>query len=256
VKIVNSILWNEGTELQGDGFDVSFSCVRGGFVGEGNISSDPLFVNVENPRGRDETWGSLDDGLRLRNNSPVINKGKNADVSYDFAFRNRPMQGGFDMGVFETIITNENELISLGFLRASNEFIQEWTPIIQHGHTPEELRIYRRSRGAVTIRLLVERNQHTQNTREGYGYFNFIDEYGNNLPSVRIRFFRNGETSSHFIFTSQVAQNGVFTGGKPILLVLEPELASSTNPDFYLVPASLNGRMNIHIPFNQNFARF
>jgi len=210
-------------------------------------------VNIENPKGNDGIWGTPDDGLRLKNNTPLINKGKDVNISHDFAFRNRPMQGGVDMGVFETIVINENEAIGLGFLRSSNEFIQEWPPIIQHGHTPEQLRIYKRSMGAVTIRIKVEKNRRTHDVKEGYGYFNFIDENGRHLPRVTIRFFRNGETPSHYLFTSQVAENGVFTKGKPILLVLEPELASSDNPDFYLVPAALNARPRIRVDYRQRF---
>ena len=55
--------------------------------------------------------------------------------------------------------------VSLGFLTSNNEFRQEWTPIVQHGHTAEELKIYKHSKGAVTIRVELEKNKHTKDVK-------------------------------------------------------------------------------------------
>jgi len=251
IKAINSIFWNESGEFSGAGFEVEFSCVKGGFSGEGNISEEPMFAEVEKPRGEDGIWGTEDDKLRLKNNSPCVNTGKNLNVQEDITFRNRPMHNEFDIGAYETIIINENEEMGLGFLTSNNEFKQEWSPIIQHGLSVEELKKYKYSKGAVTIRIRAEKNKYTKDIGAGDAYIRFVDGTGKNLPELKIRFYRNGETGSHYLFTSQVARDGDYVAGKPILLVLEPELADQNNPDFYLLPASLDGSIKVRVPYKQ-----
>jgi hypothetical protein len=48
--IVNSILWNNGNEINGFGGIVIYSCIEGGHSGTGNIEDDPMFAN---PDGND-----------------------------------------------------------------------------------------------------------------------------------------------------------------------------------------------------------
>jgi len=85
--IVNSILWDNqaaytptANEIYNDGSNpnygsnptVTYCDIKGGYAGEGNINSDPLFVNANNPAGTDGKFFTLDDGLRLRISSPCI----------------------------------------------------------------------------------------------------------------------------------------------------------------------------------------
>jgi hypothetical protein len=46
---------------------------------ENLIDADPLFVNIADPDGPDDIWGTEDDGLRLQSSSPAIGLG---DASY------------------------------------------------------------------------------------------------------------------------------------------------------------------------------
>jgi len=65
----------------------SYSLIEGGWVGEGNLDADPLFVRNPSP-GDDGTWGTADDDygdLRLRANSPAVNAGNNALLPADAA---------------------------------------------------------------------------------------------------------------------------------------------------------------------------
>ncbi len=78
-----NILWNNtgGANADNPGLvDMSTGTVQatrnliqGGFVGEGNIDTDPLFVDDSSPIGDDGLWGTIDDGLRLQLASPAVN---------------------------------------------------------------------------------------------------------------------------------------------------------------------------------------
>jgi|GEM_PF-2020365 uncharacterized repeat protein (TIGR02543 family) len=52
---------------------------------ENAFSTDPLFVNIDDPIGPDGVWFTADDGLRLRSASPAIDTGNNDDLSTDRA---------------------------------------------------------------------------------------------------------------------------------------------------------------------------
>lgn len=68
--------------------------------GTGNIDSDPLFVAGNNPPGADACWLTADDGLRLQNNSPMINAGSTiANYQYDIMgilYNNNPEIGTYE----------------------------------------------------------------------------------------------------------------------------------------------------------------
>ncbi|HEY3322160.1 MAG TPA: Ig-like domain-containing protein [Planctomycetota bacterium] len=82
--VTNCIFWGDtaggaGPEIcdSSSSTIVAYTCVAGGYIGTGNISSDPLFVN---PLGTDGIAGTEDDDLRLRAGSPCIDAGQNAAV--------------------------------------------------------------------------------------------------------------------------------------------------------------------------------
>ncbi len=82
VVVTGCILWNNfPDELAGAGpVDVRFSCVHGGFAGQGNLAIDPRFAAAPSP-GPDGEWGTDDDvagDLTLRGGSPCIDAGDNS----------------------------------------------------------------------------------------------------------------------------------------------------------------------------------
>jgi hypothetical protein len=93
VRITNCIFWNPGDETSPSSawFTVTYSNVEGGRKGEGNISSDPLFVHPW-----DGSWADL----RLQPGSPCIDAGS-PDVAYNDACL-PPGLGGArcDMGAY------------------------------------------------------------------------------------------------------------------------------------------------------------
>ncbi|MDP8313672.1 MAG: right-handed parallel beta-helix repeat-containing protein [Candidatus Celaenobacter antarcticus] len=66
-NVVNCILWNDGHDiLLGDTVSIAtviYSDIEGGWTGEGNINTDPLFINPN------------EDNFQLSSNSPCINAG-------------------------------------------------------------------------------------------------------------------------------------------------------------------------------------
>jgi len=85
--ITNSILWGNmastGSEIIGSPI-VTYSDVQGGWMGEGNIDEDPLFIGAKN--------------YHLSLGSPCIDGGTDAGVYVDIDGQPRPYGFGFDMG--------------------------------------------------------------------------------------------------------------------------------------------------------------
>ena len=92
--LTNCILFNEGGDLgeRYKSFSVSYSCVQGGWTGEGNISGRPLFVDPENGN------------YRLQNGSPCIDQGLVSGAPGDDIEGNaRPGTDGLvDIGAYES----------------------------------------------------------------------------------------------------------------------------------------------------------
>ncbi len=111
--VTNSILWNDSPdEIYGCTSPVTYSDVRGGFPGEGNIDEDPVFLEGYH----------LDCGQ-----SPVIDQGSNAAVisSEDFDGEDRICNGTVDMGADECCKSPPPETAispSTGYYAATQEF--------------------------------------------------------------------------------------------------------------------------------------
>ncbi len=80
---------------------ISFSCVAGGWPGEGNIADDPMLVGAP--------FGSL----QLMAGSPCLDAGTPVNApDTDFLSRPRPQGAGVDMGAYEGAVTEE-EVVTL-----------------------------------------------------------------------------------------------------------------------------------------------
>jgi len=70
--------------------------------GIGNITSDPLFEDIEDGRGSDNLWMTQDDGLKLQLSSPCIDSGENSGVfESDIIGNQRIINSIVDIGAYE-----------------------------------------------------------------------------------------------------------------------------------------------------------
>ena len=75
VRVLNSIFWANSSGqiyISNTTSSVTYSLVQGGYSGAGNINIDPLFID---PDGADNEAGTLDDDLRITENSSCVNHG-------------------------------------------------------------------------------------------------------------------------------------------------------------------------------------
>jgi len=96
--VTNCIAWgNSLTDIKFAGGVITYSCFKVGATGEGNISDNPLFVNVT---GNDPTkWD-----LQLQPKSPCIDAGTSEDApDSDILGVKRPQGAGVDMGAYEYV---------------------------------------------------------------------------------------------------------------------------------------------------------
>ena len=93
VKFTNCIIYgNETTGVAGN-VDMSYSLIEGGFVGEGNIDADPLFVDASN------------DDYHLQADSPCIDTGTDFGAPpSDIEGMSRPKGAWYDMGAYEAYL--------------------------------------------------------------------------------------------------------------------------------------------------------
>ncbi|MEW6236197.1 MAG: choice-of-anchor Q domain-containing protein [Candidatus Omnitrophota bacterium] len=106
-QITNSIFWNSGKEIvrydETEPIKASCSCIAGGWAGDGNLDSYPLFV--------DSTNGDY----RLQNHSPCIHAGLTSIApSTDLEGNDRP---------------GKDELVDMGAYESPADFKPDWSKI-------------------------------------------------------------------------------------------------------------------------------
>ena len=105
LRVINCIIWDSGNQIwndDGSPIEITYSDVQGGWPGQGNINTNPLFVDAD---GADNIFGTEDDDLRLLPDSPCIDAGDNTAVpvsaAIDLDGNPRIINGTVDMGAYE-----------------------------------------------------------------------------------------------------------------------------------------------------------
>jgi hypothetical protein len=105
--LTNSIVWNSGAAGSFGSFNsgsvsATYSIAESTMSGTGNLNTNPLFLNSNDPDGTDNIWGTSDDGLKLNCGSPAFNAGTNTGIStQDITGTNRPQFSTTDIGAYE-----------------------------------------------------------------------------------------------------------------------------------------------------------
>jgi len=120
--INNAIVWNNTADEAGTGgiyndsgwVSITYSDIQNDemFTGEGVIYDEPLFVNGTNPLGDDGIAMTADDGLRLMENSPAINKGDPSTAVPHFDILGNQNVAIVDMGAYEFLTVVSSNRIS------------------------------------------------------------------------------------------------------------------------------------------------
>lgn len=96
-NLLNTIYWGNDSGYSYWEGDLTYSCIEGYLSGDGNISGNPGFVNVQ---GDSSTWD-----LHLKKDSICIDRGTASDAPlFDFEGIERPQGEGFDIGASEYIL--------------------------------------------------------------------------------------------------------------------------------------------------------
>ncbi|MGE5295313.1 MAG: choice-of-anchor Q domain-containing protein, partial [Solirubrobacterales bacterium] len=105
IRATNCILWSDTPQevyLENGTAEITHSDIQGTWDGQGNIHSDPKFLD---PVGADNVQGTADDDLRLSMGSPCLDVGDNSaigqSVTTDLAGKVRVANEHVDMGAYE-----------------------------------------------------------------------------------------------------------------------------------------------------------
>lgn len=250
--IVNTIMWNDygKSETGGEGFDITYSCVTGGFAGEGNIDQNPHFANINHPKGSDQKYGTQHDGLQLLSVSSCIDAAIDSSAPLvDIAFNSRPQFSGFDMGAYEynTYLSQDGVF---GIIE-DGEFVSKSNlSILPYIDDKESILLHSISNAARILRIAVPKNKYTNSRTRGHLYLRWVSICGNYLEGsvpVKIDMLKVDEDSNNLYFQSISIDNKP----KYILFVNHSEFQNINSKWAYVVYAENEGHVEITVPYSQ-----
>lgn len=249
-SIINTILWNAVSpiEMQGDSFFVSYSCVRNGFAGQGNISSDPLFVNANKPEGDDGIYGTQDDGIKVQGNSLCIDGGKDsAAPNIDIACVPRPTYSHADIGAYEYFAI-QGKFIYGKYTPAG--FIEmPAMPLITNATDTFDINMAIQGKMSAVLQVEVPSNRYTDGRLQGHAFVYTADVNGNQISNkVQMQFYRVSGTQ---YFRTKVYDAENNPTGKVVVLVTDTLLPEGTYNRVYVLHGHTGCHLAIEVPHNQ-----
>jgi len=183
--IINCVIVDEGTVFFAPfgNPSVTYSCITGGFSGEGNIDADPLFANPTTGNGAE--YNGLDAYWWLQSTSPCIDAG-NPDAAY-----NDPDGTRNDMGAFggpnalEVTVGNDGNPVAVVTNSSIDIYPNPFNPSTSIAlnltendkHHPVSVNIYN-IKGQL-VKTLIDNEVVNANTL----VWNGTDNYGNRISS-------------------------------------------------------------------------
>jgi hypothetical protein len=239
IKAMNSIFYNDASkEFSGDGIDVSYSCLKTAFSGEGNIVGDPLFVDVSKPKGNDGVWGSFDDGLMLQSGSKCVDAGKDANVDKDMLNNNRPIGKSSDIGAYEFIESDQRGKI-IGYMSNNDMFI----PTDNHDRmcdimTDQQVYLYSFSNVSRIAKVEVPKNEYTAKKNEVFVSITPTDGNGKSISginSISVIMYRYKDEANVLYYKTKVKNPDGSIKGKSIVFTCHKEQHGYKNNWAYLI---------------------
>jgi len=248
-NIINTILYDFNGELSDSGFTVTHSCVKGGHAGDGNISTDPNFLDINNPAGSDRRYGDKDDGLQLNTSSLCIDTGTVMDApSTDILKVLRPAGDGIDIGAYEYIDLDKRNKLFFGKMIDGVFYENDNLDIIINMIHPVEIMHYSKSNYHRIMRAYVEKNDYTKNNTSMKVYIAPADSAGNSVANeIEIKLYKIGEENGLLIFQSMKPD---YTG-KVLIFTEDPGWYGYINPWAYVVYMSDVAAINYRVPHSQ-----
>lgn len=246
--IVNTILWDNNGEISDTISNVTYSCVKDGYRGNGNISSYPGFINADKPEGDDGKYGTNDDGLRLASTSPCLNIALASKAPpVDILGIVRPSGIGVEMGAYEFLDVNKCNKIFLGRIK-NGEFYENnnMTRIMQMVH-PVEIYHYSKSNYHRVLRAYLEKSSYTDKPFFDI-YIQPTDVNGNAIATeIDVKLFNIGEENGLLVFQSMTPNYQ----GKMIIFTGDPNWHGYENPWAYIIYVTSNPQINYRVPRSQ-----
>lgn len=247
--IVNTILWDNNGEISDTISNVVYSCIKGGYPGNGNISNYPEFINVLNSEGADGKYGTNDDGLRLAASSPCLDIASASGApSVDITGIVRPSGIGVEIGAYEYVDLDKTNKTFFGRMRDGVFYETADIDRIVQMSNPANICKYSKSRYHRVIRAYVEKNRYTDSKLAITAYITPTDSIGNSLADeLEIRLIKTGEENGLLIFQSMTPDYN----GRKILFTGDPLLHGYNNPWAYIVYTNENPRITYRVPRSQ-----
>jgi predicted outer membrane repeat protein len=251
-SIINTILWNPASigEMRGDSFSVSYSCVRNGSTGNGNIVSNPLFVNSAVPAGVDGIYGTMDDGVYIQGSSPCIDAGKTDGTPItDIRGTRRPVDANKDIGAYEYFSTQGKftygKYTTTGFVSLAT------LPLITNASDIYDINKAIQGKMSAVLQVEVPANKYTEGLANGYGFVYTENASGVQIsPKIKMDFYRVEGTQ---FFRTKIYSSFGDPTGKVVVAVTDSLLAEQEFDHVYVIYSNTDPgcHLKIQIPHDQ-----